>query len=684
MPSKVYIPSQVRIQGGFDKDIANFIVHGGLPNSRKNSLRHSLSFSWNMLLAGGVFCAVNPIVGGAIIAYAGFDAGFKTIFYENSRFRANSKAILSNSNKVRKYATYAGVGLGVLGLGFLTAGAPIPAGLVAAAITCNLFSVGANQLSKTARAVNREDVDRQMLRVKARMAHRMQKKFQAHLREINDLCSSNSSILYLSKSYLQSKINEDQFKVKLQKLKSNGARVIEDDKIQQNITKLNEIKSDSNKLNNFLLNLQNIHREFGSMSKSSTIVNNSAAGVNVLFAAFAASSTTLPHYEELVIKELVDNIPPAAAALEFSGALFAATPAIGSVLSASAAYFRTSLDDELGRNSIEELSMVQQQEIEFCRELNPKKFNLFQGIMQKSCSDLGFKYNKKDYVITETLVAVFDKYSKSFLENNQNAVKDIIKKQLHKVCDFNKSINCNTYHHSVRSIRVEKESSLVTNKANDYHTNKLHQFDATSRFTQNICANIDVNFKTKELSQNCDKVLEYLSAKIDLDSSSTKSRDFYNTFKYEIIPDIVLSIKDSSTEFFSDSNIFDISTSIFNALMLENLTKEKGDKVVVNKKVVSQIIKRDAQNFGGNTGSVDHHPIPGTGLPVIVAGVVSNYLNLKGFDIESSEAGDSQCLGGSRNDIGKDLLNPVPFIERPEFSPLLPPQQRDQHNAAAA
>ncbi len=86
MPSKVYIPSQVKIQGGFGKDTANFIVHGGLPNSRKNSLRHSLSFSRNMLWAGGIFCAVNPIVGVAIIAYAVFDAGFKAIFYNNLDF----------------------------------------------------------------------------------------------------------------------------------------------------------------------------------------------------------------------------------------------------------------------------------------------------------------------------------------------------------------------------------------------------------------------------------------------------------------------------------------------------------------------------------------------------------------------------------------------------------------------
>ncbi len=116
-------------------------------------------------------------------------------------------------------------------------------------------------------------------------------------------------------------------------------------------------------------------------------------------------------------------------------------------------------------------------------------------------------------------------------------------------------------------------------------------------------------------------------------------------------------------------------------MILENLIKEKGSKVVVNKTVVSQIMKRDAQNFGGNTGSVDHHPISGTGLPAIVAGTVSNYLKVKGFDIESREVDANRSLGGSRSDIGKDLLNPVPFIERPEFSPLLP-QQRDQSNAA--
>ncbi len=130
--------------------------------------------------------------------------------------------------------------------------------------------------------------------MKARMAHRMQKKFQAHLKEINDLCIGNISILNFSKSYLEGKINKNQLKVKLQKLKSDGERVIEDDKIEQNITKLNEIKSDSNKLNKFLLNLQNIYREFEKMSKFSTRVNNVATSVNVLFAAFAASSTTLP------------------------------------------------------------------------------------------------------------------------------------------------------------------------------------------------------------------------------------------------------------------------------------------------------------------------------------------------------------------------------------------------------
>ena len=110
---------------------------------------------------------------------------------------------------------------------------------------------------------------------------------------------------------------------------------------------------------------------------------------------------------------------------------------------------------------------------------------------------------------------------------------------------------------------------------------------------------------------------------------------------------------------------------------IANLIKEKGSKVVVNKKVVSQIMKTDAQNFGGNTGSVDHHPISGTGLPAIVAGTVSNYLKVKGFDIESSEIDANQCLGESGRDIEKDLLNPVPFIERPEFSPLLPQQERE-------